>query len=343
MSGINNYFKIGSQLVGSDAPTFVIAEIGMNHNGDVKLGMEMIRAAAESGADAVKFQTFKTEDFLSRSFADFAERKKYELSPADHEKLFSCAHECGVEFLSTPYDDGSVDLLCNLDVGALKVASADLSNFPLLRKIGGTGKPVIFSTGYAEPSEIFRAHETLVHSGCNKVAILHCVAAYPTQDDDVNLVNIPILKNCFPDAVIGFSDHSLDFELLPPVAVALGARIVEKHFTTGRDLPGYDHRMSLTPEMLSVMVKNIRRVETVLGSSRFQTGVIISEADRKGNARRGLYWAKSACKGEKIDMSYLIPKRPGKGLEPQYIDQLIGLRLQQDVEKDYLVELIQVG
>jgi len=343
MNGMNNYFNIGSHFVGSDAPTFVIAEIGMNHNGDVGLGMEMIRAAAEAGADAVKFQTFKTEDFLSRSFADFAERKKYELSPTDHEKLFSCAHECGVEFLSTPFDDGSVDLLCNLGVGALKVASADLSNLPLLRKIGGTGKPVIFSTGYAEPSEILRAHETLVHSGCNKVAILHCVASYPTQDDDVNLANIPALKNLVSDAVIGFSDHSLDYELLPPVAVALGARIVEKHFTIDRKLPGYDHRMSLTPEMLSVMVKNIRRVEIALGYSRFQTGVIISETARKGNARRSLYWAKNVCKGEKIDASCLIPKRPGKGLDPQYIDQLIGLKLQQDIEEDSLVELIQVG
>ncbi len=343
MSVMNNNLKIGTHLVGSDSPTFVIAEIGMNHNGDFNLGIEMIQAAAESGADAVKFQTFKTEDFLSRSFADFTERKKHELSPTDHEKLFSYANDCGVEFLSTPFDDGSVDLLCNLGVGALKVASADLSNLSLLRKIGGTGKPVVFSTGYADPSEILRAYETLMHSGCDKVVILHCVASYPTPDADMNLANIPVLKNCFPDTVIGFSDHSLDFELLPPAAVALGARVVEKHFTIDRNLAGYDHLMSLTPEMLSCMVRNIRRIETAFGSSRFKTGVIISEMDRKSNARRGLYWAKSACKGEKIDVSYLIPKRPGNGLDPQYIDKLIGLTLQQDIEEDSLVELIQVG
>ena len=343
MSDMNNYFKIGSHLVGSNAPTFVIGEIGMNHNGDVNLGMQMIQAAAESGANAVKFQTFRVENFLCKSFNDFTERKKYEFSLTDHEKLFSCAHECGVEFLSTPFDDESVDLLCNLGVEVLKVASSDLSNIPLLRKIGSTRKPVIFSTAYAEPSEIYKAYETLVHSGCDKVAILHCVASYPTPDDDVNLANITTLKNWFPTSVIGFSDHSLDFELLPPVAVALGARIVEKHFTIDRNLSGYDHHLSLTPEMLSEMVKNIRRVETAMGSPRCQTGVINSEEARKGNARRSLYWAKRAFKGEKIDASYLIPKRPGNGLEPQYIDNLFGLTLQQDVDADSLVELIQVG
>lgn len=335
--------KLDNHYIGQKEPALIVAEIGLNHNGDVQLGKEMIKAAAESGADAVKFQTFNTQKFLSSNSFDIAERERYELSLADHQQLLEAAYESGVEFFSTPLDNSSVDLLEELRVNLFKVASSDLTNTPLLRRIAKSRKPVIISTGYSRIDEIFKAHYFLLEAGTPAVIIMHCVASYPTSDTDVNLANISMLGRMFPGSVIGFSDHSLDYELLPPVAVALGARVIEKHFTTDQNLPGYDHQISLTPEMLNNMTTNIRRVESLMGRSRVETGVILSEYTRREKARRSLYWARDAQKGEVIKEEHIIPKRPGLGLSPEFLDQILGLELQQDVIDDTLVELKQVG
>lgn len=335
--------EIGKKTIGPGAPVFIVAEIGMNHNGDVELGKKIIKEAAICGVDAVKFQHFKTENFISRDFADFKKREKYELGCNETQTLFNYARKNGVEFFSTPFDDSSVKLLNNIGVPVFKIASADITNIPLLRKVAKIGKPILFSTGYSTVSEIFKAYETLKESGASQLGILHCVASYPTEDKDVNLSNITSLRRIFPENPIGFSDHSSDFELIPSVAVATGACIIEKHFTIDRNLPGYDHKMSLDPEMMKKMVRNIRRVEKAIGEPRNKTGVIESEKTRKDKARRYLYWAKSGKKGEKITREHIIAKRSGtRGVSCYYYDELRNRKFNENVEADTKVQMHQV-
>jgi N,N'-diacetyllegionaminate synthase len=319
-------------------PAVLIAEIGMNHNGDVNLGMEMINAAAESGADVVKIQTFNTNKFLSKSFPDYSTRKNYELNKKDHERLFNYSLDCGVQFLSTPFDHDSVDMLNDLGVGAFKVASADLSNSPLLNKVMATGKPIILSTGYSTTSEIFKAYELLKYGKLNPLCIMHCVASYPTHDKDLNLLNIPNINSMFEHATVGFSDHSLDSELIPSLAVSLGAKVIEKHFTIDRKLDGYDHHMSLNPEMFSLMRDNIRRAELCMGSPRSVSGLIGSEDERKTKAGRSLYWSKNLNIGHKIQKSDLILLRPGGGISVDLIDKLCELKIRKKITKGDIVE-----
>ena len=325
----------------SNSPALLIAEIGMNHNGDVGLGMEMIKSAADSGADVVKFQTFNTSKFLSKGFPDYGTRKKHELSKKDHEKLLNYAVDCGIDFLSTPFDHESVDMLVDIGVCAFKIASADLTNTPLLNKVIETRKPIILSTGYSTTSEVFKAYE-LLHGKSNSLCIMHCVASYPTEDTDVNLLNIVSIKNMFRNAIVGFSDHSLDSDLIPPVAVSLGAKVIEKHFTLDRSMEGYDHHMSLTPDMFSKMKNNIRRVEACMGSSRSESGLIASENERKIKAGRSLYWSKNLKKGEQVQESDFILMRPGGGISVDFIDKLCGLKLQRDVVEGELVEFVHL-
>ncbi len=334
-------FKISERSIGQNHPAYIIAEIGMNHNGSVDLGKRHIEAAANAGADAVKFQTFHTQDFLSSRFFDYEERRKYELDAKAHAALKDFATSVNVEFLSSPFDQKSVDLLHDLGVGAFKIASSDLTNRPLLTYVASKGKPMLMSTGYADVSEIQRAYEWVRETQDIPLAILHCVAAYPTDPADLNLVNIPMINRLF-SCVSGFSDHSLDYEVLPSVAVALGARIIEKHFTIDRNLPGYDHHFSLTPEMLGSLVSNIRMTENAMGRERLETGVISSERERREKARRSLYWQDNLKAGTKIETRHLIPKRPGIGLAPIHENILLGKVLRCDVEADTAAEVTQV-
>ena len=319
-------------------PTVLIAEIGMNHNGDVHLGKEMISAAAEVGADIVKFQSFKTENFLSKDFPDFSTRKKHELSRLDHEKLINHTLDCGIQFLSTPFDHDSVDMLEDLGVSAFKIASADLSNFPLLEKVFKTRKPIILSTGYSTISKIFKTYEFLQYGKENELCIMHCVASYPTQDADINLSNISSIKGMFQNAVVGFSDHSLDNKLIPSLAVSLGAKVIEKHFTIDRKLSGYDHHMSLTPEMFLEMKKNIRRTELCIGLPRSESGMIEAEKDRNVKAGRSLYWSKNLKNGDKIKKDDLILLRPGGGISSEMIDIICEHNVCENIEKGTLVQ-----
>ncbi len=335
--------KIGNSIISLESPSYIIAEIGMNHNGCIELGKEMIAAAARSGANAVKFQSFRTEDFLSEKFFDFEERKKYELSLKDHKILADEAKRCSLDFFSTPLDNFSLDLLEKLKVDVFKVASCDLNNIAFIRDIAKKKKPVIFSTGYATVDEIHKAYQTIKRYSPNRVIIMHCVACYPTEYEDIHLRNIPFLQRMFPEAIIGFSDHSLDFINIPAAAVALGARVVEKHFTIDRKLEGYDHHMSLDEEMFGNMVNSIRTTESAMGQSRQESGLIRDEGKRILNARRSLFWASNIPKGTKITSKHLIAKRPGRGLEPNYLNSIVGKTLQQDVFIDSMVSMKEVG
>ena len=335
--------KIGRSIISLESPSYIVAEIGMNHNGNIELAKEMIQAAARAGANAVKFQSFRTEDFLSEKFFDFEERKKYELSLKDHKILAKEAKRCSVDFFSTPLDNFSLDLLDKLKVDVFKVASCDLNNIAFIEDVAKKKKPVIFSTGYASVDEINNAYQAIKRYSSHRAIIMHCVACYPTEYEDINLNNIPFLQRMFPDAIIGFSDHSLDFINIPSAAVALGARVIEKHFTVDQKLEGYDHHMSLDEEMFSKMVKSIRITESTLGESRQESGLIKDEGKRILNARRSLFWTSNIPKGTKITTKHLIAKRPGRGLEPNNQNTIIGKTLQKDVFVDCMVSLKEVG
>jgi sialic acid synthase SpsE len=337
-------FKINNTQVGDKHPCYIIAEIGMNHNGDINLGKKMIQAALNAGANAVKFQSFLTEKFLNKDFFDFEERKKYELNENEHIELKEYANDIGIDFFSTPLDITSLDLLDKIGVGCFKIASCDLNNLDLIEKISKKGKPVIFSTGYAKIHEIHQAYNVLRNNNCPDIGIMHCMASYPTSIENMNLNNLSMLQEMFPLAVIGYSDHSLDYELFPPVAVAMGAKIIEKHFTINRDLPGYDHSMSLNPDMFSKMVSNIRKVEESFGESRdLHKGLYECESERRNNARRSLHWSKNIKKGQVIDESSFINLRPGKGIPPEFMKKFIGLHLTTDVKAHSFVEYSDIS
>src|SRR5690606_33903649 len=271
-------FRIGTRRIGPGQPVFIIAEAGVNHNGRLDLAHRLVDAAADAGADAVKFQTFRAERIASAS----APRAKYqvasdsgdqsqvemlkalELEPGDFRELAEHARERGLVFLSTPFDSESVDLLATLPVPAYKIGSGDLTNMPLLQRVAALGLPVILSTGMATLGEVEEALTWLRQAGDPPVALLHCTSAYPAPYDALNLRAMETLRQAF-GCPVGYSDHSLGIEV-PVAAVAIGACILEKHLTLDRSLPGPDHAASLEPAEFSLMVQAIRHIEVALGS-----------------------------------------------------------------------------
>ena len=310
---------------------FIIAEIGMNHNGDFDLAVKSIEAAAGAGATAVKFQTFNTKDFLSADSFDIEERKRYELPIDQLNKLRLVADECGVEFFSTPLDLQSVEDLDNIGVKLFKIASADINNVPLIDAVMKTRKPVILSTGYCEFLEIESAYEKLKNS-VDELAILHCVAKYPTDIEDINISNVSLFKDTFSEASIGFSDHSKDVNLIPSVAYGAGARIFEKHFTIDNALDGYDHKMSLNPVDFEAMCKTLRSCEIAYGKTRLDTGTIDVENERKLSARRSIYYSNDLEAGNILTENHLVALRPGNGVSVSEWHTIKGLKLSRSIK-----------
>jgi len=251
-------FRIGKQVLTRNTKPYLIAEIGLNHNNDLEIGKKTIRAAKEAGADAVKFQSYITEDFVDPKNQEakflFDIFKEYELSESKHREFQKTATEEGLDFFSTPLDLRSVDLLVSLKVPVLKIASGDIVNYPLLKKAIDTKLPLIVSTGAALPFEVIRALDLFKEEN-TEVALLHCVSLYPTPANKANLQTIPYFLETTP-YVVGFSDHTDGF-LAGSIAVGLGVSIIEKHFTLDKKLPGPDHTISLDPEGMKLLSKNI--------------------------------------------------------------------------------------
>lgn len=322
--------------------TIIIAEAGVNHNGDIEQAKKLILAAAEAKADFVKFQSFKTEKLVSQTakLADYQKEnspseisqfkmlKRLELSLDDHKILQSYAKVNGIEFLSTGFDEDSVDLLDELDIPVFKVPSGELTNKPLLEHIGNKGKPVILSTGMANLEEINEAYELLGQFiPANKISILHCNTAYPTPLNEVNLNVLETLRSNF-NAQIGYSDHTLGINI-PIAAVALGATIIEKHFTLDRNLEGPDHKASLTPDELKLMVQGIREIEKAMGSK--EKTPTQSELKNVIPARRSIHIAKDIPKGTILSRNDLIMLRPGDGISPMRLEEFIGKKTIRDL------------
>jgi len=339
--------EIGNKLVGDEQPIFIVAEIGVNHNGDIRLAKKLIDAAKDAGADAVKFQAFKTEKVVTK----YAEKAKYqkettglsesqydmirrlELKDEEIRELYNYAKKNNIIFLSSAFDKESVDLLDNLGVPAFKVASGEITNFPLLRYIAEKKKPIILSTGMSTIGEIEEALEVIREKGVENIVLLHCVTSYPAKIEDVNLRVIEALR-CRFKLPVGFSDHTLGITI--PIAVAaLGAVLVEKHFTLDRTLPGPDHRASLEPDELKDMVRAVRDVEKALGD-RVKKPTKDEERIKKV-VRRSIVAKMGIPKGTVITEDMLDFKRPGVGIEPKYLNEIIGKKAKKDIKPDGLI------
>ena len=334
--------------MGDDDRVLVIAECGVNHNGKIENALRLVKVAAEAGADIVKFQTFTAEALVvnnnSKNQPDsgvetqYVMLKKLQLERAHHLELIDHCNKCRIEFLSTPFDLESIRYLAGLDLSYIKIPSGEITNLPYLRLIGGYGKPIILSTGMADESEIETALDILEASGTQreKITMLHCNTAYPTPMKDVNLRAMIGLREKFR-VVVGYSDHTLGIEV-PVAAVAMGARVIEKHLTLDRNLPGPDHLSSLMSNEFEQMTKAIRSIEIALGDGVKQ--VSPSERENRLKVRKSIVASKVIKVGEEYSLGNLATKRPGKGLSPMCWDQVIGRRAERDYQKDELIDPI---
>lgn len=323
--------------------TLIIAEAGVNHNGDISLGKELVDAAAEAGADYVKFQTFKSERLVSKkalkagyqvenfpeqSGSQFEMLKKLELTDDDHRLLLDYATSRKIGFLSAPFDLESVEFLYKLGLNLIKIPSGELTNLPLLRKVGSRFSSIILSTGMANMTDISAAIEVIVESGVDKsnLVVLHCNTQYPTPMEDVNLTAMRTIAQTF-DVKVGYSDHTLGTEV-PIAAVALGASVIEKHFTIDRKLPGPDHKASLVPTELSFMISAIRNIERALGDGMKRPSQ--SEISNISVARKSIHLAIEKEMNSVILESDLIMLRPGDGISPMSYESLLGRKLKSN-------------
>lgn len=327
---------------------FIIAEAGDNHNGSLELAFQLVDKAAEAGADCVKFQTFVTEEVISKR-AEKAEYqkestgteesqyemvKKLELSFENFKELQRYAQEKGLTFLSTPFDIPSVDFLESIHVPYFKIPSGEITNLPYLIRIAQTGRDIILSTGMAEMDEIETAVRILREHGAGEISLLHCNTEYPTPMEDVNLRAMLSLKEKF-GVKVGYSDHTKGIEV-PIAAAALGAEIIEKHFTLDHNMEGPDHKASLEPDELKAMVDGIRSIEKALGS-----GIKTASNSEKKNidiARKSIVARKKIVKGETLTEENLAVKRPGNGISPMKWYEVIGTTAVRDFDEDEMIE-----
>ena len=340
--------SIGDRKIGPGEPSFIIAEAGVNHNGKLDLAMELVEAAAQSGADAVKFQTFKAEKLVTGSakMADYQVKntgkstsqyemlKKLELSYEFHRELKAYAEEKGLIFMSTPFDDESLEFLFELGIQTFKAGSGDLTNLPFLEKIAQKELPVIISTGMADLTESKEAVEAILATGNSDLIVLHCTTNYPCPLEEVNLSAMQTLATEL-DVMVGYSDHTVGI-LVPQLAVAAGARVIEKHFTLNKQMDGPDHQASLEPDELKEMVDRIRIVEQIMGTGEKVPNP--SELKIKEAARKSIAAVQFIPEGAILSEVMFTIKRPGTGLPPKRLKELIGKKAMRDIAMDELIQ-----
>ena len=332
--------------------TLIIAEAGVNHNGDIAKAKALIDKGAEAGVDYVKFQTFKAGNLVTKQAkraayqdkntqdndSQYEMLKKLELSQKDHQELIDYCVQKGVQFLSTGFDFESLEFLAGLGITIAKIPSGEITNLPYLRQVANLFPEVILSTGMANITEIKDAVKVLTDNGVSKdkITVLHCNTEYPTPMEDVNLKAMLHIQREL-GVPVGYSDHTLGIEV-PIAAVALGATVIEKHFTLDKTLPGPDHKASLEPEELKAMVMAIRNVEKAIGGSGLKE-VSKSEVKNKPIARKSIVAATKIAQGEVFTPKNLTIKRPGTGISPMRWDEVIGKKAKQDFQEDDLIEL----
>lgn len=327
----------------------IIAEAGVNHNGSLKVAKKMVDIAIECKVDYIKFQTFKPEELVSK----FAVKAEYQqknmgsnesqlqmlqkliLSPDAFVELEQYCNKRQIKFLSTPFDIPSIEFLSNFNMDFWKIPSGEITNYPYLVKIAQTKKPVIMSTGMSHMNEIREALKVLRENGCSDVKLLHCNTEYPTPYEDVNLLAMEVMREEFK-VVVGYSDHTLGIEI-PIAAVALGATIIEKHFTLDKDSDGPDHKASLQPQELAEMVKAIRNTENSIGERKKE----VSESERKNIniVRKSIVAKKKIAKGEILTEDNITTKRPADGINPMRWNQVMGTIANSDYSEDEIISL----
>lgn len=328
---------------------FIIAEAGVNHNGDLEIAKRLVDEAAKAGADAVKFQTFKAEALVSKdaqkadyqmettgkSESQYEMLKRLELTPDMHEQLISYCRDKQIMFLSTPFDVDSLHYLIQCGVEIIKVPSGEVTNYPYLREVGRMGKRVIISSGMCTLEEIKEAVGVLRDNGSTDITVLHCNTEYPTPYADVNLKAMLTMRDVFGISV-GYSDHTQGIEV-PVAAAALGAAVIEKHFTLDRNMEGPDHKASLEPVELRVMVEAVRNIEAALGDGIKRP----SESEKKNIeiARKSIVARRFIKAGEKLSEDNLTTKRPGNGVSPMCWNEVIGKIAIRDFAEDELIEV----
>lgn len=344
-------FLIGDRWVGMGEPVYFIAEAGVNHNGDLARARRMIEVAHESGADAVKFQTFKTEAITTPTAPKaeyhirttgtdeegswFALLKSQELDAAAHRELVGYAQKTGVELLSTPYDEESIDLLDSLEIAAFKIASTDLDNHALLRSVAAKGRPVILSTGMSDLQEVRESLAVLLSEGQTEVVVLQCTSHYPTPLAESHVRAMVTLREEL-GVLVGFSDHTLE-EINPVLAVGLGAVVFEKHFTLDRSLPGPDHETSLTPDELDRTVQLVRQACVALGDPTKR--VLPSERANRDRLRKSIVPRWDLPAGTRLESAMLTAKRPGSGVPPSAMAQVEGRIVRRSLKADELLSM----
>ena len=340
----NKAIELNHKKVGPGYPCYIIAEIGSNHNRDLATAKKLIEVAKESGCDAVKLQSYRAEGLYSIYAPRISEmdgRSKpgetpYELikriqMPIEwHQPLKEYCDKVGITLCSTPFDESMVEVLESINIPFYKVASYEITHYPMLAMIAKTGKPVILSTGNSCLDDIERAISVLQENGCETYALLHCVSQYPPKTEDINLKCINTLRTAF-NCVVGFSDHTTDY-LSSVLAIALGASIIEKHITLDKNHFGPDHPFSLEPDELSLFVQSIRNAELSLGSPIKK--VLKSEEENHVIGRRSLVAACDIKEGEIIGSEKIVVKRPGLGLHPKYLNLVVGKKSKTDIPKD---------
>lgn len=339
-------FEIGDRTIGDGEPVFIIAEAGVNHNGDMNLARKLIDAATEAGVDAVKFQTFKAENLATRGakMADYQKAqvngpksqyemiKSLELDYSCFVELKEYSDEKGILFLSTPHTSDAAGFLDSL-VPAHKIGSGDLTNLPFLKMVARYGKPIILSTGMGNLEEVQEAVNAILTEGNKQLVLLHCVTSYPAEIKKLNLRAMETMHEVF-DLPVGFSDHTIGV-LASVAAVALGACVIEKHFTLDKGLPGPDHQASLEPRDLAQLVASIRAIEAALGDGLKRPTT--EEEQMKQIVRKSLVAAESIPRGSEISREVISIKRPGSGIAPKELDSVVGRIALVDIEKDTLL------
>ena len=342
--------QLGKRMIQQDSKPYVIAEIGVNHEGSMQQAKILIEQAKTGGADAAKFQSYKAGTLASKHSPSYwdttkeATRSQYELfqkydgfGPQEYVELAEHCQKVGIDFISTPFDDQAVEFLDPL-VPFIKVASADLTNTPFLRKIGAKQKPVVLSTGAATLGEVDEAVRELEKAGCPDVVLLHCILNYPTPNPQAHLKMIEGLRRAYPQHVIGYSDHTLPDESMIPLVSAwlLGAVVLEKHFTHDKTLPGNDHYHAMNQQDLGRFIEMVERIDVLMGDSSHKTP-IETEAISRLNARRSIVLTRSVPAGHILEGSDLTYKRPGTGISPLYWDTVVGSQVINPLEEDHVL------